>query len=319
MLAPIVLFVFNRPWHTEQMLNALSENQLANSSELFVFCDGPKTDASGMELNNILQVRAIVQQKMWCKQVTVKTYDTNVGCRDIIINGITEILSKYDKVIVLEDDIITSPTFLNYMNASLDYYENRKSVFSISGHSHSPEKYQIPSDYEYDVYVSPRIFNWGWGTWTDRWMQTDWDFNYYEAFIKSPFQIDAFNRCGEDLVKMLKEEYDGQSSAWDIQFTFAHFMNHAVSIVPCIPFTKNIGLDGSGTHCSNTQSTINEPLNDTERVKFLDILYEDKRIINLIHSSFCFKTRPLWQRVVNRLSRILGGKNVFVLKKRVFY
>lgn len=319
MLAPIVLFVYNRPWHTVQMLNALSENQLADQSELYVFCDGPKSNATAKELENIQKVRTIVQQKSWCKDIKIKAYDSNVGCRDIIINGISEVFCKYNKVIVLEDDIITSPTFLNYMNAALNHYENRKSVFSISGHSHSPEKYQIPADYEYDVYVSPRIFNWGWGTWSDRWNQTDWSFNYYDAFIKSPFQIDAFNRCGEDLVKMLKEEYDGQSSAWDIQFTFAHFMNHAVSIVPCIPFTKNIGLDGSGTHCSNSQSPLNHPLNEIERIKFIDVLYEDKRIINLIHSSYCFKSRPIWKRAFNLIFKQLFKRPLFVYKSKVFY
>jgi hypothetical protein len=317
-LAPVVLFVYNRPWHTEQTLVALENNALSIDSELYVFCDGPKENATQEDIKNIQKVRELVRQRKWCGEVHVKLFEKNIGCRDIIIQSITEVVTQFQKVIVLEDDIITSPTFLSYMNLALNHYEGRKSVFSISAHSHSPEKYQIPEDYDFDVYVSPRIFNWGWGTWADRWLQTDWSFNYYDLFINSTFQIDAFNRCGDDLEKMLREEYNGQSSAWDIQFTFSHFMNHAVSIIPCIPYTKNIGLDGSGTHCSVTNTAVEYSLNKKENPIFLDVLYEDKRIINLIYSSFCFRSRPLWQRAVNRLSRMLGQRNVFVVKKKIF-
>jgi hypothetical protein len=318
MLAPIVLFVYNRPWHTEQMLMALTSNELASKSSLYVYCDGPKKGASELELKNIYQVRSLIHQQKWCDNVNVKAFDENVGCRNIIIQGVSEVVSMYGKVIVLEDDIITSPTFLNYMNAALEYYESRKTVFSISGHSHSPEKYLIPTDYEYDVYVSPRIFNWGWGTWHDRWIQTDWSFNYYSEFIKNKFQIEAFNRCGDDLTGMLTEEYDGKTSAWDIQFTFAHFMNHAISIIPCIPFTRNIGLDGSGTHCSINHPAVELPLNISENFKFLDVLYEDKRIINSIHSSFLKKKRPILKKIINRITRIVLGKSIFVLKSKVY-
>jgi hypothetical protein len=327
-LAPIVLFTFNRPWHTEQTLNALIQNVLANESILYVYADGPKENASPETLKNIAEVRALVLSKQWCKEVVLVASDTNIGCRDSIIRGISEVLQKHEQVIIMEDDIITSPQFLTYMNLSLNYYKDRMAVFSISGHSHSPEKYKIPQDYTYDVYVSPRLFNWGWGTWANRWNQTNWSLDYYNEFAKSKYEVEAFNRCGDDLFKMLKEEKIGESDAWDIQFTFAHFRNHAVSIVPCIPYTRNIGLDGSGTHCnmgdkaelSNTDSakSYSYQLNTNKTPKLIDILYEDKRIINSIYSAFYPQKRPVWQKAINRLSRMLGRENVFVIKKKIY-
>ena len=318
MNAPIVLFVYNRPVHTQETINALSKNRLIGESVLYVYADGPKSEATTEDKESISEVRKLIRGIDWCKSIEIKEFERNVGCRDIIIAGITEVLRIHKKVIVLEDDIITSPMFLMYMNAALDFYGNRKSVFSISAHSHSPEKYQIPTDYKYDVYVSPRIFNWGWGTWEDRWIQTDWDFSYYESYREDKQQVDAFCRTGDDLHRMLCEEYNGQTSAWDIQFTFAHFMNHAVSIVPCIPFTQNIGLDGSGTHCTNIQKVDKQRLNESTDFKFLTVLYQDKRIVNLIYSSFISKSRPLWQRITNRIARQMGYKNIFILKNKIY-
>jgi len=320
-LAPIILFVYNRPDHTANTLNALMENKLANESTLYIYCDGPKEKASNIQLNNIALVREIVKSKKWCKEIFVYYSDINVGCRDSIINGITEVLAKHNSIIVLEDDILTSPSFLIYMNKALNYYKNRQSVFSISGHSHSPEKFSIPDDYDYDVFVSPRIFNWGWGTWKNRWEQTDWSMNYFDTFKSKINEVAAFNRGGDDLMKMLNEEYLGKSSAWDIQFTFAHFRNHAVSIIPIIPYTYNIGLDGTGTHCIRNEELLkvtNMNLCVNEQPKFVDNLYEDKRIINALYSAFCFKKRPLWQKSINRLCRLIGRNNIFVIKCKIY-
>lgn len=317
-LAPIVLFVYNRPDHTLKTLTALKANKLADESRLFIYCDGPKAYATDEQREQIQKVRNVIRQEKWCGEINIIESDVNIGCRDSIIRGISAVINKYGKIIVIEDDLITSPAFLTYMNKTLAYYEHRLTVFSISGHSHSPLKFQVPSDYDYDVFASPRIFNWGWGTWKDRWNQTDWTMSYYDKLLQHPEEQKAFSRMGDDMMIMLRDEHDGRSSAWDIQFTFAHFANHAISIVPCISYTHNIGLDGSGTHCYNVHNEQNVLLNLNESPKLLDNLYFDTRIINRLYSAFCRKKRPLWQKVWNKIAKLVGRNDKVLLKGRVY-
>ncbi|MGK0446284.1 MAG: hypothetical protein ACJA2M_000052 [Polaribacter sp.] len=317
-LAPIIFFAYNRPWHTEKTLNALAQNDLADQSTLYIYVDGPKENATIEQIEQIKKVREVVQKKKWCKNVYVIIAEKNITCRKSIIDGISKVLSDHNSIIVIEDDILTSPHFLKYMNNSLRYYESRKSVFSISAHCPPPDKVIIPDDYQYDVYVSPRIFNWGWGTWVDRWNQVNWDKSFIPKFAQENYQIQAFHRGGEDLTRMLLEEYEGKTDVWDVQFSFAHFTNYAVSIVPCISYVKNIGLDGTGTHCGiviNDSTDISKAKKDP---KFLEVLYLDSRIMNGIYSYFYPEKRALWKKVINRLSRILGGENIFTIKRKIY-
>ena len=319
MQAPIVLITFNRPEHTRRTLEALLSQKL---EILYVFQDGPRK-GNVADIENCRKVRSVIEECLKDKGVEVHTYfsEINRGCRDAVIFAISEVLKANESVIVVEDDIITSPAFLSYMNKALEYYKERKSVFSISGHSHSPEHFQIPADYPYDVYASPRLFNWGWGTWRDRWEQADWSFSYYDEFMDLSMEKKAFMRGGDDLLPMLKNEHDGKSSAWDIQFAFAHFKNHAVSMVPCRSYTLNIGEDGSGTHCNDTKNRIGAKpceLNKKEDPILLDNLYFDARILNAQYSYFSFSKRPLWQKAVNFLARRIGKKPPFTIKKKIY-
>ena len=314
---PVLLITFNRPNHTQRTIDAL---RVQKPPLVFVFQDGPRL-GNEQDRVNCRTVRDVITRGIdWNCEVHFYFSNNNRGCRDAIIFAITEVLKLYESVIVVEDDIITSPAFYRFMCKSLEYYKNRKTVFSISGHSHSPVKFRVPRDYSYDVYASPRLFNWGWGTWRDRWEQTDWSLSYYDALLKKPYEQQAFKRGGDDLMVMLTDEKEGKSSAWDIQFTFAHFQNHAISIVPCISYTENIGLDGSGTHCGNiaTETFDMSKLNLNSDPVLLDNLYFDSRIINLLNSVFSKRKRPLWQKAVNYFARQLGLHPPFVIKKRVY-
>jgi len=316
-IAPILLVTFNRPEHTRQTIDALRVQQ---PPIVYVFRDGPRIENASDKENCALVREAVEKGIDWPCELYKVFSETNRGCRDAIIFAITEVLKRHESVIVVEDDIITSPAFYSYMCKALEYYKDRKTVFSISGHSHSPSKFAVPRDYDYDVFASPRLFNWGWGTWRDRWEQTDWYFSYYEDFMKHPFEQKAFCRGGDDLLPMLVAEREGRSSAWDIQFAFSHFANHAISIVPCLSYTYNIGMDGSGTHCHSASAVENdkEALNQNDNPRFLDNLYFDSRIINLLHSTFVRKRRPIWQKAINYVARKLGQVPPFVIKKRVY-
>ena len=317
-LAPIILFVYNRPWHTEQTLNSLKQNILALESTLYIYCDGPKENADKETIFEIKDVRNIIKQQEWCKEVYIIESEKNKGLAASIKNGISEILSKYGKIIVLEDDLVLSPYFLNYMNDALNYYANRQSVFSISSYNLPSSKMRIPEDYSYDVFVRLRNSSWGWGTWQDRWEQIDWETESYKSMSINEYIKNAFNRGGDDVYNLLQGQKTGKLNIWSIQFTLAHFVNHAVSITPVKSFVDNIGLDGSGDNCGIHKNLKIDELNKSSSYKFLDILYEDKRIINSFYNVYCKKKRPIWQKAINRISRSFGCKNIFVIKKKIY-
>lgn len=318
-LAPVVLFTYNRPIHTEQTLNALMNNDLARESELYIYCDGPKDDGTEEQRKRIIEVRKIVRKRQWCNKVYIIEHEKNKGLANSVIDGVTEVIEKFGKVIVLEDDLVTSPYFLNYMNMALDYYENKPAVFSISADRPPINKLIIPKDYSYDVFVSLRSFSTGWGTWRNRWGKIDWSLDYLDDFLKSPYQISAFNRGGEDLTNMLILQQESKIDSWSILFSFNHFANHAVAILPCNSYVENIGFDGTGIHSrnSNTYKKVKTSL-AVRNPQFIDILYEDKRIINSFYSAYYSKKRSLLKKITNRITRLIIGKNLFILKKKVY-
>lgn len=319
-LAPTVLFVYNRPWHTEQTLNALMLNELASESILYIYCDGAKEDATVEHKQNIIEVRKVVRKKQWCKEVHIIESKLNKGLANSIISGVTEVIDTHGKVIVLEDDLITSKYFLKYMNSGLEYYENRKTVYSISADRPPYKYFNIPEDYEYDVFVSLRSFSTGWATWKDRWNNVDWSLNFMESFLKKTEQIEAFNRGGEDLTNMLILQRESKIDSWAIRFVAAHFINHAVAILPCVSYIDNIGFDGTGIHSGDNETNFRKDIIKSKQYpRFIDVLYEDKRIINSFYSYYYPRKRPLWKKMINRLCRILGRENIFTIKRKVYY
>lgn len=317
-LAPIVLFVYNRPMHTQNTLNTLMQNYLASESILYIYADGAKENANNEAKSKILEVRNIIRSNQWCKEVFIIEAEKNKGLALSIKTGVTEVIEKHGKVIVIEDDLVTSPAFLTYMNNALDYYIQRKSVFSISAYNLPSKMMPIPEDYPYDVYVSVRNGSWGWGTWSDRWVQIDWNVDAYKTMMKHSEMQMAFNRGGDDMFEMLSNQQSAKLNIWSIQFTVAHFTNHAISIVPIVSYVDNLGLDGSGENCTISNALRNNTLNTNTDIRFQDILYQDRRLVNAFYSANCRKKRPLWKKIINRISRIFGGKNVFVIKKKIF-
>lgn len=317
-LAPIVLFVYNRPNHTLKTLQALKANYLASESRLFVYCDAAKDGASAEEVQRVEYVRAMVKSELWCGEVHVTEQTKNKGLYLSIRTGITEIVNRFGRVIVMEDDLITSPAFLDYMNLSLDKYATYPAVFSVGGYSYPKTIMAIPEDYDMDNYTCLRNCSWGWATWKDRWEKVDWDVNVYDYMRTYPACMSAFNRMGNDEFPMLKARMDGRLNIWSIQFTVAHFVHHAVAMCPIISYVNNAGLDGSGENCGVQTALFHPYLNENRTPRLTDIIYEDSRLINAFYSVNCRKKRPLWQKVWNKIVRMIGQKDKVLLKGRVY-
>lgn len=316
-LAPIILFTYARPEHTLRTLQALSANILAASSHLYIYIDGSKENASADLIHRNKEVRKIVRSQQWCGQVDIIEQTQNQGLACSIRDGVTETITKHGRVIVMEDDLVTSPAFLSYMNKALDFYESYPAVFSIGAYTYPPQRMAIPSDYDYDTYACLRNCSWGWATWSNRWEKVDWNAGHYDYMKSHPAVKEAFNRMGDDEFEMFQSQQERGLNIWSILFTMAHFENHAVAIIPCQSYVDNIGLDGTGENCGTQTALQHKVLNQNYDPHFLDIIYEDKRIINAFYNVNCRQRLLLWKRVINRLARILTGKPMF-LKGSVF-
>lgn len=320
-LAPIIVFAYNRPDHLRKTLTWLGQNELAHESTLYIFCDGPKPNATDEQLTKVQAARKAAHELAIVptfNEVHIFEREENLGLGTSVITGVTEIINKHGRVIVLEDDLETSPYFLSYMNQCLEHYDARKSVFSISGLSRpNPERF-YPKDYPYDVYVSLTHHPTGWGTWADRWNQVDWNANLFEVVEQQPAMKEAFCRMEAGDYSALKKWRQTKQNIWSIRFAFAHFVNHAVSICPIVSYINHIGWDSEATNATSSSQWNFDRLADNANIRFLDVLYEDSRIINSWYSFSIRKPRSLWGKLKNWYGRKFLQRDEYALKCRVF-
>lgn len=299
----------------------LSQNELADQSTLYVYCDGVKPDANKEQTDRVKAARKVAHELAVVpkfKEVHFVEREENLGLGTSIITGVSEVIKQYGKAIVLEDDLQTSPLFLDYMNRCLDHYEQRKSVFSISSLSRPhPERF-YPKDYPYDVYVSLVHHPTGWATWLDRWEQVDWEVNLLEEVRKQPEMIEAFRRIEYGEYDALEHQRQTQQNVWSVRFSFAHFVNHAVSICPIVSYVNHIGWDDEATNAKGSSQWNFERLADKKDIRLLDVLYEDKRIINAWYSFSIPQPRSKWGKLKNWFGRRILHRDEYALKGKIY-
>ena len=260
MLIPVILFVYNRPEHTKKTVEALSKNRGASETDLFIFSDGPKNEKA---VSRVLQTREFIDsvgEKYNFKSTTVFKSEDNRGLATSVILGVTKIISKYDKVIVLEDDLVTSRDFISYMNDALNYFEENDDIWSISGYNPPIE---IPEEYSAETYLSYRGCSWGWGTWKNKWELVDWEVKDYNDFRRNKVLRTKFNLGGRDLAFMLDDQMNNKIDSWAIRWCYSQAKLGKYTVYPVTSRIKNVGLDGSGTHSGSSVhyvTTLNDEL-----------------------------------------------------------
>lgn len=273
--APIVLFAYNRPWHTEQTLNSLANNYEANESELIIYVDGPKPNATADQIKRIEEVKKLAKNQTWCKKLTVHTADTNQGLAKSIIKGVTDTLNHYDRLIVIEDDMILSPYFLTFMNEGLAKYENVQEVISIHG-------YCVPINYPEPVFFLRGADCWGWSTWRRGWQLFNPDAAQLMQELqnkKLQYRFD-FEGCYE-YTQMLQYQIEGKIDSWAIRWHASAYLKNKLTLYTSKSLVRNIGGDGSGTH---TKDNLLASANlNTHKVNILNIpLKESEEAYQLI-------------------------------------
>lgn len=300
-LAPIILFVYNRKWHTEETINALKKNHLAFKSELFIYSDGPKTNKDLDKVNNVRQYLKTIKG---FKKVTIIKQEKNQGLAISIISGVTEIINKYGKVVVLEDDLVTSPYFLNFMNAALDYFEDNEKVWHISGWS-----IPIEINNRSDIYFY-RVMNcWGWATWSKNWKYFERNtgklINQFSINDIKHFNIDDANN---NFWKQVLLNHKNKLETWAIFWYAAIFKNNGLCLNPCKSFVKNIGFDGSGKHTFDLNYNDNIKLNSKDVINFDIEIREDKLIINQIKNYYKNSNKNFLIKLFDRVKIFLSRK-----------
>jgi len=302
-LAPIALFVYNRPEHTRRTVESLRANELAPHSDLFVFADGAKNESAASAVE---AVRKFIRTIDGFKSVTIIERERNFGLATSVITGVSQLCEKFGRVIVVEDDLLTASDFLIFMNCALERYVDEPSIFSVSGFNYSVN---APEQYPYDAFCSYRSSSWGWGTWKDRWEKVDWKVPDYNSFSRDKERKRSFNRGGEDLSRMLAFQMAGELDSWAIRWAYAHWTHDAFALLPISSRVFNIGLDGSGIHCraarlrqealkAGTELTIRFPLAVAIDARFTEQIYR------IHHSSLLRKfARFLFLPMRNRMRR----------------
>lgn len=243
-LAPIVLFTYNRLEHTRKTIEYLKENILAMQSDLIVFSDASKSD---IDEKKVQKVRLYLKSVRGFSSCTLIERENNFGLAKNIIEGVSEVISTFGKIIVLEDDLLTSKNFLCFMNESLKYYQERQDVFSISGYTGNLSSL---TDYDRDTYLTCRPSSWGWATWKHQWVNIDWNVSDFDEFIKNRKEVERFNHGGIDMTLMLKNYMKGKNNSWAIRWSYAMFKKNKYCIYPKLSKVQNIGFGIDATHCT---------------------------------------------------------------------
>lgn len=281
---PIAFFAYERPEHTARALESLNLNQGAAESELFIFCDGAKQadDSRGVE-----EVRRLVKSRKWCGKVHVIERDENLGLANSIIQGVTEIINHYGRVIVIEDDLVLSPHFLHYMNDALEIYKDTQKVMHVSGYMF-PVKAGLP-----ETFFLRFVSSWGWGTWKRAWEQFEPDIAVHMERLPDKGFKSGLDAGGHVRASVMIEEQSRKGiDSWAIRWYASVYYHGGLSLYPRRTMVTNIGHDGSGVHCGKT--------------KKYDTTLSDKRVqvvrVPVVESEQAFERVVGFYRRLNRWS-----------------
>lgn len=278
-LSPIALFVYNRPIHTKRVLDSLVKNPEASKTNLYVFADGPEDINNLEEVQKISEIKSLVlQYAKGFNLITLIERSNNFGLANNIIDGISNVLAMYDTVIVVEDDIVVSCGFLNFMNKSLYLYEDHKKVGTIQG-------FQFPINFSNDVntYFDYAVGCWGWATWRDRWKLFEPNGKKLWETINTNNTWEKFNiNNSYNFKELLEEQIQGKKNSWAIRWYASLFVNDKLNLYPTTSLTLNIGNDGSGYHKSK-QDTSHFPISDNTHIDLNEAEFCEKEVKKVIN------------------------------------
>ena len=294
--APIALFAYNRPWHLRQTVEALQNNTLAKDSDLFIFSDGAKDSSASPQ---VTEVRDYIHSIRGFKSIKVIERNRNYGLSGNIIDAVTNIVNEHERIIVLEDDLVTSPYFLSYMNDALNYYDKCDEVISVHGYI-----YPVPGTLP-ETFFLKGADCWGWATWKRGWDIFESDGRLLLSRLLESGLSREFDYGGAyGYTNMLKRQVNGKNDSWAVRWYASAFLEDKLTLYPGRSLVANIGNDSSGTHCGVTDvfgcELADEPVRVT-KISVEENVPAKKKFAEFLKST---KT-PLNRRLVNLVRNML--------------
>lgn len=239
--SPIALFVYKRPEQTQKTIESLMGCPEFTNSPIYVFCDGAK---KSQDIDSVQKTRDLVKS-MIGNSATIIESDTNKGLATSIITGIKKLLQTYDKIIVVEDDLVVSSKFLKFLNQGLEKYQNNEQVMQISGHMFSVPKFRSRSE----AIFLPFGTSWGWATWKRAWAYFDPDLSGWEILQENEEMRYRFNLNNNyNYFDMLERQTRGEVDSWAIRWYWSMFKLNGYCLFPTNSYVNNIGFDKTATH-----------------------------------------------------------------------
>lgn len=305
--APVVVYTYNRIDHLKQTISALEENYLASKTDLFIVSDGAKDKTVSKEIEKL---REYVESINGFGSVNKIFRPKNLGAFESITQAEKSVVSDYGRVISLEDDIVTSKNFLNFINSGLNYFEDYDKVTSVSGYCHP-----IEINTKYDSWMSIWHCPWGYGTWKKKYNKFDYSSNKYLEVLKYKKKSDILNRYGDFFIDTLIADLRGKIIAADARVCINMLLVNNLTVMPKISKVKNIGCDGSGLHSAKTNK-FDVDLDDGSQVKFefkAEFDWNDEEFMR-----YCrFMNGTNLERAVRRIKR--SFKNTLYYTKTLNY
>ena len=269
---------------------------MAPESELIIFSDGAKNEK---DLDAVENVKAYLKTIGGFKNIIIHEAKQNKGLANSIISGVTQVLEEHDRVVVLEDDLVSSPNFLNFMNEALEFYQNEPKVFSIAGFS-----IPIKSSSNYDVYFTQRSNSTGWATWKDRWATIDWKISDYDTFKTDRSKRKLFNRMGSDMSSMLDRQMTGEINSWAIRWCYHQFKHDLHSVHVLVSKIDNVGFTPDASNTKEKYNRFKTVLDQSNQVhfNFSPNIQLDPKIVRQFTKPFSIGSRIKY-KIFNLFSR----------------
>jgi glycosyltransferase involved in cell wall biosynthesis len=298
--APIALFVYNRPQHLERTIRCLKNNELARESDLFVFSDGPKTIKDEAKIN---EVRSIIHSITGFGNLKIVEQEKNIGLANSVITGVTRLTEKFGKVIVMEDDLESSPYMLRYFNEALDKYQNEEQVMHIGAYMYPINPDGLPESFFFRMATS-----WGWATWARAWKHFEPDieklFRQFDEDKITAFSVDR----SENFWKQVNELRTGKINSWAIRWYASLFLAGGLALHPGVSMTNNIGNDASGRHSEST-NMYDVKVSDKKITEFPEIIQENEDAYNRIKHFYRTRKGSWFNRVVRYIRTNVNRHN----------
>lgn len=301
-IAPVILFTYNRPEHTKRTMEALAANELAEQTDLYVYSDAAKKEA---DRQKVQQIRDDINTVTGFRNVTLITREENYGLARNVIEGVTEIVNRYGKVIVLEDDLVSNRYFLRFMNDGLDRYSAEKRVTGITGFSHFSDDVTLPCESYFHTLTGT---SWSWATWADRWKNFDAVCSDWTDMVKDAKLRKAFNYDNTyDFYKIMKnQQTDERTNSWAIRWYWTNFRRNGYILSPTKSLVSNEGWDGTGVHCGNAKEPVFWHRLETDHAitDFPSEIGEKKEVHKLMKRALIKESQPnIWKRVYHVVFR----------------